>query len=133
MRRAFAIAALIATLPFSAQAFTAENRLNVADIGGGVYEVVGRPGISGARQFWCAAGDYAFSLGVPTNTRVYLVSGRQPSVTEPGRTAVRFTLDPRAAGITPLTPQLVLTVKVPGDNLSVAVAREFCGVVVSRP
>ena len=132
MRRLIALVTALAVLPLSAHAFTAQNRHKVADIGGGVFEVVGQPG-SGARQFWCAAGDYAFSRGAATNARVYLVEGRGPSVSQPGRTAVRFTTNPQAAGITPINPQLTLNVKAIGDNLRVASAREYCRIVVSRP
>ena len=132
MRRLTLITACLALLPLGAQAYTAKNRLKVAPVDGAVFEVVARVG-SGAREFWCAAADYAFAQGARSNARVYLVSGRQPSVTQPGKRAVRFTLDPQAAGITPLSPQLSLTVKVPGDNLSVASGREYCRIVVSRP
>lgn len=127
------LAALAATmLPLGAHAFTAKNRLTVSQIDAAVFEVVGRPG-SGAREIWCAAGDYARSQNVPSNTRIYLESGRQPAVSRPGRTAVRFTLSPEAAGVTPIPPQLVLNVDVPGDNLSVAAATEYCLRSISQP
>lgn len=132
MRRLIAFAALIATLPLGANAYTAKNRLSVAPVDGAVFEVVGNAGGTGARDFWCAAGEYAFSQGAASNTRIYLVSGRQPSVSEPGRTAVRFTLSPQAAGIAPISPQLVLSVNVPGDNLRTASAREYCAQSISR-
>lgn len=133
MRCLIYAAALLALLPLSAQAFTAKNRHNVAAIDAAVFEVVGRPG-SGARDFWCAAGEYAHrSLRARSNARIYLVSGRQNSASQPGRTAVRFTLSPEAAGITPISPQLVLNVTTPGDNLSVAASREYCALNISRP
>ena len=119
-------------LPLGAHAFTAKNRLTVSQIDATVFEVVGRPG-SGAREMWCAAGDYARSQNVPSTTRIYLESGRQPAVSRPGGTAVRFTLSPDAAGVTPVPPQLVLNVDVPGDNLSVAAATEYCLRSISRP
>lgn len=126
MRHLIFLTACLAALPISAHAFTTNNSYGVAPVNEAVFEVVSRRGASSPRGFWCAAGQYAFSLGVRTNTRIYLVSGRQPSVTDPGRTAVRFTLAPEAAGITPINPQLSLSVDVPGDNVSVAAAREFC-------
>ncbi|WP_050930256.1 hypothetical protein [Aestuariivita boseongensis] len=131
MRHLAAFATAIAMLPLSAQAFTAKNRLTVAPVSNSVFEVVGLPG-SGASHFWCAAGEYALAQGAASSARIYLASGRQPSVSRPGRTAVRFTLAPDAAGVTPLAPQLTLSVDVPGDNLSVAAAREYCHVSISR-
>lgn len=131
MRRLIALAAITALLPLGAQAYTATNRLKVAPISDSVFEVVARGG-TGARDFWCAAGDYALKQGARSNARIYLAGGRQPSVSEPGRTATRFTLSPDAAGITPIAPQLVLTVDVVGDNISVASAREYCAVDISR-
>ncbi len=132
MHRLIALAAVLVFAPAALYAFTATNRLSVADVDSAVFEVVAVPG-SGPRQFWCAAGQYALSKGARSNARIYLVSGRQPSVSEPGRTAVRFTLNPDAAGITPVEPQLTLNVDVTGDNLRVASARQYCGVVISRP
>lgn len=131
MRRIIIATAIIAALPVMSFAFTAKNRLTVAPVNEAVFEVVGRPG-SGAREYWCAAGEYARSLGVRTNTRVYIESGRQQSVSQRGKTAVRFTIAPDAAGVTPISPQLVLNVDTPGDNLSVASAVEYCNLNISR-
>ena len=131
MRHLTILFILFLSLPLAAQAYTAQNRMSVADLGGGVFEVVQR-GAAGPRDFWCAAGEYALSLGAADAARIYLVSGVQPSVSQPGRKAVRFTLSPQAAGITPVPPQLSLTVKVPGDNLRVISAREYCYQDISR-
>lgn len=131
--RALAVSAvLLSTIPFTAHAYTAKNRLDVAQIDNAVFEVVGSTGGSGPRDYWCAAGDYALSLGVRGNTRVYVVSGVQPSVSQAGRRAVRFTITPEAAGVTPISPQLTLGVDTPGDNLSVAAARQYCSPDISR-
>ena len=131
MRQTVTAATLIALLPLGAQAFTAKNRLTVAPVTSAVFEVVGQPG-SGAAQFWCAAGEYALNQGARSNARIYVESGRQGSVTEPGKTAVRFTLSPDAAGVTPISPQLTLSTEAVGDNLSVASAREYCQPSISR-
>src|SRR6056297_2209196 len=107
------LAGLVA-LPSGAFAFNAENRHKVAPVDGAVFEVVGQPGSSPA-NFWCAAADYARDrLGARDNARVYLVAGRGAAQSEPGRTGVRFTLEPGAAGITPVRPQLSLSVDVIG-------------------
>ena len=132
MRYLVACTTILSTLPFAAHAYTAKNRLTVEPVSSAVYEVVGRTGGSGPQDFWCAAGEYAFSQGARNNSRIYLVSGRQPSVSKPGGTAVRYTLSPEDAGVTPISPELVLNVDVPGDNLSVASAREFCTLSISR-
>ncbi len=132
MRQLIASTAIVFTLPFAANAYTAKNRLTVAPVENSAFEVVGRAGGTGPRDYWCAAGEYAFSQGARGNSRVYLVSGPQPSVSNPGRTAVRYTLTPEAAGVSPISPELVLSVDVPGDNLSVASAREFCTRSISR-
>ncbi len=124
------VAVLSASLPTIASAsdivFQAKNRFPVAEIGNATFEVIARGGRVGARDYWCAAGDYAFSRGARTNARIYLARPEGPSQAIPGRKAVQFTLDPQKASVTPIEPQLSLTVKVPGDNLSVALARQYC-------
>lgn len=119
------------SLPSSAPAFSARNNLKVAAVDRAVFEVVGRPG-SGAREFWCAAGDYLIRSGTASNTRLYLVRGRGPSVSQPGKKAVQFTTDPAAAGVTPTEPGLVLNVSQVGDNLSAAAAHEYCFASISK-
>jgi hypothetical protein len=126
-------AAMLGATPAVADRFRAENRFYVADLGGGVFEAIARGGSSAARDFWCAAGDYALKrLRAGGSTRVYLVSGIQPSVTEPGRKAVRFTLTPEAAGVAPITPPLSLSVDIPGDNMPVVLAKSYCQKSISR-
>ncbi len=131
MRNILVCAAFVATLPFSAFASAASGYATAANVGNATFEIVPVPGRTGARSYWCAAGEYAFAQGARANARIYLVSGRQPSTSQPGREAVRFTLSPEAAGVTPISPQLSLSVSVPGDNLSVAAAREYCAISVS--
>lgn len=114
------------TFPVAADAYTARNRMNVEDIGGSAFEVVSRNGKTGARDYWCAAGEYATAQGLASNARIYLLRAPGPSLSQPGRKAVQFTTRPEASGITPLSPQLSLTVTAIGDNLSVALAREYC-------
>ena len=117
--------AILLAIPMAAQAYTASNRLAVSDIGNATFEVVARGG-TGSKAYWCAAGEYAQSIGAPSNGRVYVVTGPGPSATSAGRTAVQFTTNAQAAGVTPVSPQASLTVSVPGDNLSVAAAQQYC-------
>jgi hypothetical protein len=127
------VLAFLAIAPSAAFAYIAENRHSVAPVSGAVFEVVGEPG-SGAQQYWCAAGEYARDrLGARSNARVYIVRGRGPAQSEPGATAVRFTIDPGAAGVTPISPRLSLSVDAIGDNLPVASAVTYCYNVVSKP
>ena len=106
---------------------SAINRFPVAQVDAATFEVIARGGRVGARDYWCAAGDYGLSQGIRSNTRVYLAVAEGPSVASPGRTAVRFTFDPQAAGITPVSPQLSLSVDVVGDNMTLVAAQQFCG------
>ena len=117
--------------PAAALAFVAENRLPVNAVGTAEFEVVAR-GSTGTKDYWCAAGDYALSQGASAETRVYLVQGPAPSTSAPGSTAVRFSLDADAAGVTPVAPQLILSVSVVGDNLSVVSARGYCNRATRR-
>lgn len=126
MRTSVALAcALALALPASAHAFLADKNLRVAQISGAKFEVVSSGGTSN-KAYWCAAAQFARSLGTPSNGRIYLVEGPGPSASIPNRTAVQFTTQPQAAGVTPIAPQGVLSVKVPGDNLSVASAQQYC-------
>jgi len=111
--------------PATASAFVAENLLRVNATGATQFEVVATVS-AGAKDYWCAAAQYAISQGAVANTRLYLVEGPGPSSTIPGRTAVQFTTDPAAAGITPVNPQLVLSVNVVGDNLATVAAQQYC-------
>lgn len=71
MKRALVIALLMAT---PASAFVAQNDLIVRDTGGDSFEVPYR-GLSGASDFWCAAGDYVVArLGLPGTTKIYRTS-----------------------------------------------------------
>lgn len=115
----------------SAHASNLINRVDVFDIGSGTFEVILRRA-GGAQTYWCGAGDHAFKLGARANARVYVVSGPQPSTAQPGKTAVTFTIAPEQAGVAPIAPQTSLSVDVPGDNLSVTSARQYCQPSISR-
>lgn len=126
MRFILAIALTIATAA-QADPFRALNRHEVNALPNGDFEVISRVG-AGPAQFWCGAGDYAIrALGVASNTRVYLVQDRAPSQTEPGRTAVTFSLTPPASvDQRSSVGQLFLSLDAIGDNLSAVVAQQYC-------
>lgn len=107
--------------------FGAINRFEVAQVDADSFEVIASGGRVSARDYWCAAGDYGLSQGLRSNTRVYLSGREGPSVSAPGRKAVRFTFDPQAADVTPIAPQLSLSVSAVGDNMSLVAAQQFCG------
>lgn len=118
------LAAAVAMLPGAALAWRAANGHRVHDLGGGVYEVVGRVG-SGAQQYWCGAGDYAIAvLGAAAAQRVYVWRPIGPSQTEKGRKAVQFALSPPPGADT--TTGYTLSVRRAGDNLSAAMAQQYC-------
>lgn len=117
--------AAVSSLPLPAQAFTGERGNPVADIGNARFEVVAGGG-TGPKTYWCAASQYARFLGLTSGDRIYLARGPGPSQTVPDRRAVQFTTDPQAAGVDPLDPQSGLSVDIPGDNLSVVQAQQYC-------
>ena len=127
--RVIAPLAIALTLATAAQAdtFRALNRHEVNPLPNGDFEVVSRVG-AGPAQFWCGAGDYALrALGVASNARVYLVQGPAPSLTEPGKKAVTFSLmPPAAADARSSVGQLFLSLDAVGDSLSAAVAQQYC-------
>ncbi len=123
---AFAVAT-----PALAQNFTAENRLTVAPMADGAFEVIEAHG-SGARALWCAAGDYARdNLNAADTARLYVVAPRGDSQTTPGRKAVRFALTPDGTAPRPAVILGVSTYNA-GSNLSVAHATALCQGLMGR-
>ncbi|MDY6858464.1 MAG: hypothetical protein SWN98_03910 [Pseudomonadota bacterium] len=63
----------------------------------GQFEVISRPG-DGARNYWCAAGEYVENkLRLLPNERIYVVESRRPSLRRPGHSGVVFTVRPDEA------------------------------------
>ncbi len=125
--RSLIIASLCASLPIAAnaQAFRAESHLIVAPLNGKDFEVIEARG-EGPRGIWCAAADFAKSrLGSSGGTRLYIKSGRGPSVAAPGRKGVVFTTDQARIDSKPSRGYSVSVTKV-GYNLSVGHAYGFC-------
>jgi hypothetical protein len=102
-----------------ASAWTASNGFRVTATGPATFEVAWRGGPTGAIDFWCAAGEYAWRrLRASNNARIYRLS-------EPprrGGAPIVFSLDP-----TGRASRTGLAV-VGGDDgsLSVASARNQC-------
>lgn len=118
------LTALLIAVPGWALAWWAWNRHEVFPIGDGIVEVIGEPG-SGAQDYWCAIGDFATSqLRVPAAQRLYTWRGVGPSVARPGRKAMQFALSaPKGADT---TPGFTLSLKRVGDNMTAAMARQYC-------
>lgn len=124
MRRLLTLAAALAAMPGLALAWDARNGHEVHDLGHGVFEVVGRPG-SGAQDYWCGAGDYAISaLRVQATQRIFIWRAIGPSVSRPGHKAVQFALSAPEGADT--STGISLTVRRAGDNLSAAMAQQYC-------
>lgn len=113
-------------LPQVADAFNGRRGTTVNPVNNAVFEVVARGAASGA-TYWCGAADYARRvLGASWTTRIYIARGRGPSETTGRKTAVQFTLDPAAAGITATSPNVLLNALKTGDNMSVQSANLYC-------
>ena len=119
-----AVAASAALFPMTADAWRALNRHEVYPLSNGAFEVVSEVG-SGAQDFWCGAGDFAYrGLGAASAQRVYISRAIGPSVAKPGYKAVQFSLvAPQGAGT---DPALTLSVRDVGDNMRAAAAQQYC-------
>lgn len=122
LRLLLILAALAAAVP--AQAFTSSNRMRVEATGPVTFSVAARGGGSGAIDFWCAAGEYAWRrLNASNNARIYRLS-------EPPRRSgqpIVFSLDP-----TGRASRTGLAVLGPDDgSLSVSSARNQCNALRS--
>lgn len=93
MHRIAIIASLALAAALPAQAFVATNSLVIKDAGPGQFEIPYR-GLSGASDFWCAAGDYAIrGLKLAPGTRLY----RTSSVPRRSGQGMAFSLSPEGA------------------------------------
>lgn len=110
-----ALACFAVLVPTAAPAWLAENGLVVRESPGG-FEVPYR-GLSGAADFWCAAGDYVVrELGLPPDTRIFRTSSPPRRAGE----GIRFSLSAEGAK----RPGLVLLSRRRG--VSAAHARALC-------
>ncbi len=119
-----AVALGLGALP--ASAFTSWTGQRVYQLNEAVFEVVPR-GRSRTNDYWCSAAEYARrALGAGWQDRVYIVRGYGPSQATGRRTAVQFTLNPEAAGVTPLPPGGLRQGLKPGDSMTVSRGNSFC-------
>ena len=109
------------------QAGGIQGRYEVNPVNDVVYEVVSQ-GAYGGAAFWCAAGEYVETeLKISSNPEIYVAREAGPSETTGGKTAAQFTLDPAAAGITPIDKDTGnLNDPLVGEHISAKRARLFC-------
>lgn len=108
------------------------NGVRVNPVNSAIFEVVPR-GSGRTNDIWCGASEYARrALGAGWKTRVYVARGRDVSVTTGRRSSVQFTIDPRAAGITPIEGGFFRTGFAVGDSMSVSQANGMCEPVPVR-
>jgi hypothetical protein len=125
-------AAWLSAVPAQASSFNARGGARVNPVNAAVFEVIPR-GRNVGQAFWCAAADYARRvLNAPWTAQVYVARGLGTSVTTGRKSAVQFTLDPKAAGITPVPPSLSLNSMRVGESMSVQQATGYCNVSPTR-
>lgn len=118
-------AGLAVAVPTVGDAFSSRLGARVNPVNAAVFEVVPKSG--SGQEIWCGAADYAQrELRAPWQARVYVARGRGQSETTGRRTAVQFTLDPNAAGVTPGPSSLSLNTFAVGDSMSVRQAYDLC-------
>jgi hypothetical protein len=135
-KQLFTIGAFLALLPMlapdAAQAFNGRRGTRVAPVNDAVFEVVARNSGSGP-EYWCGAADYSRRvLGAGWSTTIYIARGRGHSETTGRRSAVQFTLNPSAAGITPASQSLSLNSLKVGDHMSVQQGNTYCNMPPTR-
>ncbi|MEX0287376.1 MAG: hypothetical protein AB3N23_22440 [Paracoccaceae bacterium] len=123
-----AIGILALTGPVAADEFRGKRGTRVNPVNAAVFEVVARSSTRGP-DFWCGAADYARrALGRGWTDRIYVARSMGPSVTTNRRSAVHFTLDPGAAGISPAKPSLSINAFRVGDSMSIQQANTHCNI-----
>ncbi|MDK3019467.1 hypothetical protein [Pseudodonghicola flavimaris] len=139
------VSAMILSFPSLAAADRVGRNMRAYPVDAAVFEVIPRTA-SGAGDYWCGASDYAQRvLGASWTDPLFVVRGRGPSATTGRKSAVQFTLDPVAAGLSgaaaaranaPLNDRfpIILTNRLsPGDHMSVQQARSYCDRNPARP
>ena len=117
---------LVTSFPGVADAFTSMRGAKVNPVNAAVFEVVPRSGGSGL-DYWCGAGDYAQrALRAAWTAPIYIARGLGTSVTTGRRSAVQFTLDPVAAGVTPIASGISINALRVGESMTVRQAFNYC-------
>lgn len=113
--------ALCAAIASPAAAYISPSNNQVVEPRGGDRFVVPYRGASGARAFWCAAGEYViYGLGLPPTTAIWRTS-------EPPRRSgegIAFALTPENAA----SASGLLRISLRGPSLSAAGARSLCSI-----
>lgn len=110
--------------PGASTAWWSWNRHEVFPVAEGVWEVVSEVGAM-PRDYWCAAGDYAFrELGAPLGQRIYIWRGIGPSLTRPDRKAVQFSFSPPPGA--ELSPRRSYDIKAAGNSRRTGSAYNRC-------
>lgn len=123
---------VIAADAAAAKEFRGRQNTRVNPVNAAVFEVVARSSSRGA-DFWCGAADYARRvLGRGWSERVYVARSMGQSVTTNRRSAVQFTVDPGAAGITPGKSSLSINTFKVGDSMSIQQADTYCTIPPTR-
>jgi len=112
----------------SSNAFAGPRGTVTAPVNNVVFEV-GTRGSGISDYLWCGAANFARrSLGAGWRDDIYLVRGRgKGEVTNKG-TAAQFTLDPAAAGVSPLPEGQAADTMTVGFSMSVQRANSLCSV-----
>lgn len=120
----FCLTALLAVMPGWAAAWRSVNQHEVYPISDTVFEVLNEVG-SAPVDYWCGAGDFARQvMGTAAAQRIYIWRAIGPSATRQGRKSVQFSMTaPKDADT---APRLSLSVKHAGDNLTSALAYQYC-------
>ena len=112
--------------------FSAPGGASVYQINDNVFEVVASSG-QGARPYWCGASEYARrALGAGWSAQISISRTLGPSEATDRISAVQFTLNPSALGITPFRSSTPNALQV-GDSNSVSQASVFCDKLRFRP
>lgn len=97
----------------------------VYPINDNVFEVVGNSG-RGYILFWCGASRYARQvLGIDWRSKITIVRGLGRSEATGQRSAVQFTVNPGAVGVTPISSYSPNAYEV-GDSKTATEANGFC-------
>lgn len=116
----------MAGMATQADAFTARNGARVNPVDSVLFEVI-PSGRVRTGDYWCGAGEYARrALGAGWKDRVYIARELGQSVTTQRRSALQFTLNPEAAGVTPLPKGGFKTGLPVGDSMSIQQAEGYC-------
>lgn len=119
------ICLLVLATPVAAKAFRSIIGLYVVPITATEFEVIEDGAIS-ARDFWCAAANYARAAGLDgVRKRMYVETPRGPSKTSANRLGVVFTTAP-GDDIKDTPSSYSVTVTNRGENLAISHAHSFC-------